>query len=218
MVDAALDRYPAEAPRLAATAETLPRRVAESVRATADLLERPVPDVDVQILVGLFSSDGWMTTFRGRRKLFLAAEYLPEHDDVFFAHECAHVVHRAAGFDGDTVTAAVVAEGFAVGVSAELVPGRDEPVYLWMRDGYADWFADCVEREDELRARLRGDLDSEDAGVYASWFLGRPNDSGLPTRSGYFVAHRWIRELGVPYRELVGWDYEQARAALDAVA
>ena len=150
--------------------------------------------------------------------MFLAAEYLPEYDDVFFAHECAHVVHRAAGFDGETVAAAVIAEGLAVGVSAELVPGHDEPVYLWMREGYDDWLAECVEREDELRARLRGDLDSDEGDVYASWFLGRPNNAGLPARCGYFVAHRWIRELGVPFSELVGWNYEQARAALDAVA
>ena len=102
--------------------------------------------------------------------------------------------------------------------SAELVLGQDEPVYVWMRNGYEDWFAECVEREDELRTRLRGDLDSEDADVYGRWFLGRPNDAGLPARCGYFVAHRWIRELGVPLSELVGWNYEQARAALDAVA
>ncbi len=217
-LDAALDRFPAEAPRISATAESLPRRVAGSVRATADLLEQPVPDVDVQLLVGLFSSDGWVTEFRGRRALFLAVEYIPLCDDVFFAHECAHLVHRAAGFDGETVAAAVIAEGFAVGVSAALVPGHDEPVYLWMRDGYDGWLAECVEREDELRARLRGDLDSEEGDVYASWFLGRPNDTDLPSRCGYFVAHRWIRELGVPFSELVRWDYKQARAALDAVA
>jgi hypothetical protein len=177
-----------------------------------------VPDVDVQVLVGLFSSDGWVTNFRGRRTLVLAAEYLPDYDDVFFAHECAHLVHHAAGFDGETVAAAVIAEGFAVGVSAALVPGHEETVYLWMRDGYDDWLGECVEREDELRARLRGDLDSEDGDVYASWFLGRPNDSGLPPRCGYFVAHRWILEFGVRFHELVGWDYTRARAALDAVA
>jgi uncharacterized protein YjaZ len=177
-----------------------------------------VPDIDVQLLVGLFSSDGWVTSFRGRPTLFLAAEYLPECDDVFYAHECAHVVHRASGFDGETVAAAVIAEGLAVGVSAELAHGHDDPVYLWMRDGYDDWFHECVEREDELRRRLRGDLDSEDPDVYAPWFLGRPNDTGLPARCGYFVAQRWIRELGIPFRELVSWNYERARAALDAVA
>jgi hypothetical protein len=54
--------------------------------------------------------------------------------------------------------------------------------------------------------------------TYASWFLGRPNDFGLPSRCGYFFAHRWIRGLGLRFDELVGWDYERARAALDAVA
>jgi hypothetical protein len=58
-----------------------------------------VPDVVVQLLVGVFSSrlGGELP---GRTTLFLALDYVPE-DDVFFAHECAHLVHRAAGFDGD---------------------------------------------------------------------------------------------------------------------
>ena len=216
MLDAALERFPAEAPAIAARADGLPNRVAEAAQAVAASLEQPVPEIDVQLVVGLFSSDGWVTEFRGRRTLFLAVEYMPPYDDVFFAHECAHLVHRATGFDGETVAAAVVAEGFAVALSAELVPGHDEGVYLWMRDGRDDWLAECVARGDELRARLRADLDSEDADVYASWFLGRPNDSGLPPRCGYFVANRWIRDLGVPLGELVRWDYARARAALDA--
>jgi hypothetical protein len=87
-----------------------------------------------------------------------------------------------------------------------------------MRSGYEDWLAECVGREEELRARLRRDLDSEEPEVYARWFLGRPNDAGLPARCGYFLAHRWIRELDVPLREVVGWNYERARAALDALA
>ena len=172
----------------------------------------------MQLLVGLFSSDGRVTDFRGRRTLFLAVEYVPPYETVFFVHECAHLVHRAAGFDGDTVAAAVVAEGLAVAVSAELEPGLDEAVYLWMRDGREDWLRECVAREEELRARLRADLDSEDAGVYASCFLGRPNESGLPARSGYFVAHRWIRKLRVPFPELVQLRCDEARAAVDSLA
>ena len=80
------------------------------------------------------------------------------------------------------------------------------------------WLAECVAREEELSARLRADLDSEDADVYARWFLGRPNESGLPARCGYFVGLRWIRKLGMPYRELVSWDYDGARTALDSLA
>jgi hypothetical protein len=86
-LDEALERFSTNAPRMRATADTLPGRVARSIRATAAFLERPVPDVDVQVLVGLFSSDGWVTNFRGRRTLFLAAGYLPDYDDVFFAHD-----------------------------------------------------------------------------------------------------------------------------------
>ena len=87
-----------------------------------------------------------------------------------------------------------------------------------MRSGHEAWLAECAAREAELRGRSRDDLDSEDADVYARWFLGSPNDSRLAARSGYFVVRRWICELGVPLRELVTWNYAQARAALDAVA
>ena len=37
-----------------------------------------------------------LTDFRGRTTLFLAAEYIPPYDAVFFAHECVHLVHAAA--------------------------------------------------------------------------------------------------------------------------
>jgi hypothetical protein len=217
-LDAALDRFPAEIAAITARAADLPQRITAAARVTADFLGRPVPDLAVQLLVGLFSSDGWVTDFRGRPTLFLAVEYLPPYDAVFLAHECTHLVHGGAGFDGDTVAAAVVAEGLAVAVSAELEPGHGEAVYLWMRDGREDWLAECVAREEELSARLRADLDSEDPDVYARWFLGWPNESGLPVRSGYFTAGRWVRELGVPYSELASWDYRQARAALDSLA
>ena len=214
MLDAALDRFQDEAGTIAARADSLPQRIADAARVTADFLGQPLPELDVQLLVGLFSSDGWVTTFRDRPTLFLAVEYIPPYDAIFFAHECTHLVHRATGFDGDTVAAGVFAEGLAVAVSAALEAGHGEAVYLWMRDEREDWLAECIEREDELRARLRADLDSEDADVYARWFLGRPNDSGLPSRCGYFVANRWVAGLGVPYRELVTWDYERARAGL----
>lgn len=217
MLDAALERFNSDAGTIAARADSLSRRVADAARATADFLGQPLPQLDVQLLVGLFSSDGWVTSFRDRPTLFLAVEYIPPYDAVFFPHECTHLVHRAAGFDGDTVAAGVMAEGLAVAVSAALDPGHGEAVYLWMRDGREAWLAECVEREEELRARLAADLDSEDADVYARWFLGWPNDSGLPSRSGYFLAHRCIVELGVPYRELVTWGYERARAALDSL-
>jgi hypothetical protein len=217
-LDGALERLPGEIQTIEARAADLPQRITAAARATADFLEQPLPDLEVQLLVGLFSSDGWVTDFRGRRTLFMAVEYLPPYDAVFLAHECAHLVHGAAGFEGDTVAAAVVAEGLAVAVSAELEPGHDEAVYLWMRDGREEWLAGCVAREEELRARLRADLDSEDPDVYARWFLGRPNESGLPARSGYFVARRWVDELGVPFRDLVSWDYQRARAALDSPA
>lgn len=217
-VDAALDRFAAEAATIAVRAARLPEQAAAAARVAADFLERPVPDLDVQLLVGVFSSDGWVADFRGRRTLFLAVEYMPPYEDVFLAHECTHLVHQATGFDGDTVAAAVVAEGLASTASAELEPGHEEAVYLWMRDGREDWLAECVEREEELSARLRADLDSEDAGVYARWFLGRSNDFGLPARSGYFISRRWVLELGVPCRDLVSWDYARARAALDSLA
>jgi len=217
-LDAALDRFSAEAVTIEARAANLPQRITAVARATADFLEQPVPDLDVQLLVGLFSSDGWVADFRGRRTLFVAVEYLPPYDAVFLAHECTHLVHGAAGFDGETVAAAVVAEGLAAAVSAELEPGHEAAVYLWMRDGREDWLAECVARKEELSARLRADLDSEDADVYARWFLGKSNDSGLPPRSGYFIGRRWMLDLGVPYRELVSWDYGRARAALDSLA
>jgi hypothetical protein len=217
-LDAALDRFPGEAATISARAPSLPQRITEAAQVTAEFLEQPVPDLDVQLLVGLFSSDGWVTDFRGRQTLFVAVEYVPPYDALFFAHECTHLVHHATGFDGDTVAAAVVAEGLAVAVSAELEPGHEEAVYLWMRDGCEDWLAECVAREEELSAKLRADLDSEDPDVYARWFLGKPNESGLPARSGYFLSHRWMRDLGVPYRDLVSWDYERARAALDSLA
>jgi hypothetical protein len=216
MLDAALDRFADEAGTIAERADLLPGQIADAARATADFLGQPLPELDVQLLVGLFSSDGWVTTFRDRTTLFLAVEYIPPYDAVFFAHECTHLVHRGAGFDRDTVAGSVIAEGLAVAVSAELEPGHEEAVYLWMREGQEAWLAECVARESELSERLRADLDSENPDVSARWFLGRPNDSGLPSRSGYFLAHRLVVELGVPYRELVTWDYEQARAALDA--
>jgi hypothetical protein len=72
-LDAALERFPGEVVRISAGAETLPERVEQAARTTAASLSLPEPDLDVILLVGLFSSDGWVTELRGRRTLFFAA-------------------------------------------------------------------------------------------------------------------------------------------------
>ena len=91
---------------------TIQRREQRAVQLVTDADDRlrqaglmDGAEMDVVLLVGGRTSNGWVTTFRGRPTLFLALEFLaePPYDEILVTHESLHVAHhRLRGADGRT--------------------------------------------------------------------------------------------------------------------
>ncbi|MFG2009375.1 hypothetical protein ACGFNF_09915 [Micromonospora sp. NPDC048868] len=151
--------------------------------------------------------------------MFLAVERLgePEHDELLVRHEVAHVVHdrlaRIRDWPEHGVAPALLTEGLATQVTAELDPRRPDDEYLWMGATHRRWLADCRRRWPEILHRIAADVDATDLDRYAAWFLMRDSvhRGDLPRRCGYLVGLELVRLLRErhPLHEIAAWDLDQ---------
>ena len=95
-------------------------------------------DLDVVLLVGGHTSNGWVTELGDTVTLFLALEFLgePPYDGVLVSHESFHIAHARHGADTwpEDCAGSLFQEGFAVAISREIHPGLDDSAYLWFDD------------------------------------------------------------------------------------
>lgn len=221
------DRCLAAAADVPRQAETLPvvearaRRLAEHAERSLRADGLIDDDLDVVLLVGGHTSNGWVTELDGRDTMFLALEYLgdPPYDGVLVSHEAFHVAHLRHGAatwpeDG---AASLFQEGLAVAVSRELHPGLLDSAYLWNDEDHEDWVEECAAMAPELAARTLGRLDTpyDDPSVKAL-FTGDQPEPGLPARAGYWLGDVVLRDLMTETSpaELLAWDHVTARLAL----
>lgn len=178
--------------------------------------------VECVVLVGIHRANGWADPLAGRYALFLAVEELgpPGDDQLLVLHEAAHVVHdRLAGirhWPDHGVANALLTEGLATQVSAELEPGRPDEDYLWFgRPGHRSWLDECRRRWAEIVDRIGVDLDATDPAHHAAYFLMRasPLAGDLPKRCGYLVGLAAVRRLRErhPLPEIASWPLNRVR-------
>src|SRR3954453_7126342 len=213
-----------DVPRLAPTmreveqqARTLVRHTERAFRA-AGLLD---DDLDVVLMVGGHTSNGWVTELDGREVLFLALEFLgdPPYDGVLVSHEAFHVAHsrHGAGQGPEDGASALFQEGVATAISREIHPGLADSAYLWFDDAHAGWVRDCETAEIAIVRRALEHLDtSYDELVVRALFTTREEERELPPRAGYWLGDRVVRVLLArhPSSELLEWEHTTQRAAL----
>ncbi|MGC4110399.1 MAG: hypothetical protein QM747_08260 [Nocardioides sp.] len=216
---AAVD-VPSEAPRILAVearARALLEETERSFRADGLLSD----DLDVVLLVGGHTSNGWITELDETVTLFLALEFLgdPPYDGVLASHEAFHVAHSRHGADGwpEDGAASLFQEGIATAISRQLHPGLDDSAYLWFDDRHDDWVRECAASE---RAIVRRALDhlgtSYDEKVCRALFTTQDDEHELPPRAGYWLGDLLVRRLLAehPSSELLTWDHATVTAAL----
>jgi hypothetical protein len=217
---AAAAEVPEEAPRMLAVearARELLDRTEASFRADGLLSD----DLDVVLLIGGRTSNGWVTDLGDTVTLFLALEFLgdPPYDGVLASHEAFHVAHSRHGADTwpEDGTSSLFQEGIATAISRQLHPGLEDSAYLWFDDAHGDWVRECEAAETAIVRRAREHLDtSYDEKVCRALFTIQEDEHELPPRAGYWLGDRLVRALleQHPSSQLLVWDHARTRAEL----
>lgn len=217
---AAAADVPDLAPRILALEERARELIVMTERSFRDdgLL---TDDLDVVLLVGGHTSNGWVTELGDTVTLFLALEFLgdPPYDGVLASHEAFHVAHsrHGAGEWPEDGASALFQEGIATAISREIHPGLDDSSYLWFDDAHGAWVRDCVATEGAIARRALEHLGtSYDEMAVRALFTTRDDEHELPPRAGYWLGDRLVRGLleRYPASDLLVWDHAQTRAAL----
>ena len=195
-----------------ARAEALARQAEQEFRAQGLLHE-----LDVVLLVGNHTANGWVAEFHGRQSLFVALELLggPPYDGVLVSHEALHLAHahHGAATWPDDVGACLIQEGIATAASRVLHPGLSDSGYLWTDDQHDPWVHECREAERALTAVVLHELATPaEAPHVKGLFAPGWQASALPTRSGYWLAdllaQHWLSQHSL--RDVLRWDYAEA--------
>lgn len=224
-LDAALGHFPTAAPAIRARLPAIESSIGRMTPRCASLFGLRDDDVRYLLMVGLFMSNAWATSLRGRATCFVAAEIeaTARGLDITVAHEAAHAFHsRRTEIDLNTtaVGAGLFLEGMAVLASGAVVPEASEASLLWF-DGERtpqgqsphEWVAACERQWPILRRHLLDNLDATDEARFAGYFYASEamRLEGVPMRAGYFAGYRIARLLSrsVPVADMAGWPVER---------
>src|SRR5262245_55345307 len=213
-----------DVPRLAPTMRDVERRARSLVRhAERSFRETGLldDDLDVVLMVGGHTSNGWVTELDGREVLFLALEFLGDapYDGVLVSHEAFHVAHARHGAEEwpEDCTASLFQEGIAVAISRELHPGLPDSAYLWFDGEHASWVAACERLRARIATRALAELDTPyDDFLVRVLFTVQDDERDLPPRAGYWLGDVVLRRLLDQHTagELLAWDHVAARRAV----
>lgn len=155
-------------------------------------------DIDVIIFVGHGTSNGHAFPFMGRWIVWLPVEtyHSPQAIEVFVSHEMAHALHYQQQPDfyfrdkryKNQVFRQLVTEGIATLSSKEILGVSNEQA-LWADylpfERVQQWYAACVEREEELFRVVADKLQSNDE--QNRLFSFSETDDVLENRAGYYA-------------------------------
>jgi len=217
---AAAADVPAEVPRILAV-ESRAREVLEATERSFRADGLLSDDLDVVLLVGGRTSNGWVTKLDGVDTLFLALEFLgdPPYDGVLASHEAFYVAHSRHGAEEwpEDCAAALFSEGIATAVSRTVHLGLADGAYLWFDDAHDDWLAACRDAEGAIAQRALDHLDTSYGElVVRSLFTIQDDERELPPRAGYWLGDRVVRRLleDHPASDLLAWDHATVTSAL----
>jgi hypothetical protein len=170
-----------------ARAEALARQTEQEFRARGLLDE-----LNVVLLVGNHTANGWIAVFHGRQTMFVALELLgaPPYDGMLFSHEALHLahMHHGAATWPDDVGSQLIQEGVATAASRERHPGISDSGYLWNDDQHDSWVRECREAERALAAVVLDEMATPAEAAHVQGLFAPDCQAGtLPPRSGYWL-------------------------------
>lgn len=195
-----------------ARAEALARQTEQEFRAQGLLDE-----LNVVLLVGNHTANGWIEEFHGRPSMFVALELLgaPPYDGMLVSHEALHLahMHHSAATWPDDVGSHLIQEGIATAASRELHPGLSDSAYLWTDDQHDSWVGECRAAERALAALVLDEMAAPAEAAHVKGLFAPGCQAGtLPSRSGYWLgdllAQHWLSQHSL--RDVLRWTHAEA--------
>jgi hypothetical protein len=209
----------ADVPRISALvgewetrAEALARQT-EQEFITHGLLD----ELNVVLLVGNHTANGWIEEFHGRPTMFVALEFLgvPPYDGMLFSHEAVHLAHMRHGAANwpEDVASHLIQEGIATAASRARHPGLSDSAYLWNDDQHDSWVRDCRAAERALAALVLDEMATLAEAAHVKGLFAPDCQAGtLPERSGYWLGDRlaqhWLSKHDL--RDVLRWNHAEA--------
>ena len=195
-----------------ARAEALASQTEQEFRA-----EGLLDELNVVLLVGNHTANGWIEEFHGRQTMFVALELLgaPPYDGMLFSHEAVHLAHMRYGAANwpDDVGSHLIQEGVATAASRNLHPGQSDSGYLWNDDQHHSWVRECRAAERALAAVALDEMATPAEAAHVNGLFAPDCQAGtLPSRSGYWLgdllAQRWLSQYNL--RDVLRWNHAEA--------
>ncbi len=207
-LEQALERYPEIIGSLRSLLQSIEDDISDSWSKVSSLLEFEPSDLNLVLLVGSFTSNGWTTDFRGQHTAFCPLECFSSRQalQVTLLHELAHVAHSQIlatcypqlDREGDDFHIApnLMKEGLATMSSKLSFPNYADAFHLWLGAEDFDaqeWLRWCERNEQAIFRRALGDLEKSDQDTYPAYF-GNGTIMGQ-RRLGYYIGFKAIEHL-----------------------
>lgn len=213
LLDKSIARYSESITNIKSNAEGIEERILKIV----DDVERIFGEVDLEInliiLVGFYCSNGWVTSFEGKKSIFVAAEFYDNESylNMLIAHEIAHVLYHEVGnidLKNGNLGVSIFDEGIATYVTKIIFKGHDEHEYIWTSDKYYDYWKKSNDILIELSKDARSVLEFKDSDLYNQYFSMSSSNKRVPIRSGYNIGFNAVKLLSRQYslQEMTKWN------------
>jgi len=169
------------------------REIARQVTARCQEIIPLCPEPDIYCLVGFFSPEGFAFEVEGQWAIGIGMERLGNLRlvPVLLAHEYGHCYRRSLG-KSRTLGERLVDEGFAVELSARVLPERPTHDHLLMRPGQ---LAALRQYQAQLWQAVEPLLGSQDEALAGRIIYGRGERQRWPSRAGVYLGWRLVQEF-----------------------
>lgn len=175
-------------------AQENPEEIVENTLTRCKQIIVPPYEPDIYLIVGFFSSEGFVIGFRNKPIIGISLERFKDFNllDIVFAHEYAHWLTsclRNVDSSAATLGNKLLREGLAFVFSKLAFPNK--PLYknLFLSRATLNW---CIANEEHLLAIAKSKINSTAAA--SNFFRLGANESGIPPRAGNYISYKLVEQ------------------------
>lgn len=216
LLENSLNKYPTSIERIKTNANYINTEINVLNKKLENLFGEDDLEMNLVIMVGLYSSNGWVTNYNGVETVFIAAEFFDNLDyiAILIVHELAHAYYYNKSKmtkQDQNIAVSMFDEGFATFVSEKIFDGLSENEYLWFGNEYLELWNDFNNNEAKVLNFIKNKLNSKDSKTYSLLFSMQANSYGMPCRSGYGIGYRFVKRLSekYPLSQMLEWNNKE---------